>query len=304
MTRTSCQKINCYVPLSLEVKMNWSHFQNFRKPPPSLKYGMSQSPEGYFPFNKGFPFSLLRLFYMRKLKPPHPSPATNQYSTIIRNFCIVLGLRPHFVYTRLKRRKLDANREIHEATFDVPDAMKAYQDYHGFISQAKWAITGRGLLLDIHGQAHKPERTELGYLISRNNLNSGTFSLEETSIRSLANDKCNQWWIKLYDRIFGTLCFKDLIHGINSLGYFINQQDLDAVPSPRDMKPRNTKYFSGEYTAKKYGSRDGGDVDGIQMEFPKTLRKNWGKKSKDRVVTAIISFLKLNYPAILTDTDL
>ena len=185
----------------------------------------------------------------------------------------------------LKRRKLDANRDIEEATFHVPDAIKAYQDYNKFISQARSAITGRGLLLDIHGQAHKPERTELGYLISRLNLNKGVYSMEQTSIRNLGKHWCGS----------DNACFKDFIHGNRSLGYFMNQHGLQAVPSPQNKKPNRAQYFSGGYTAKKYGSRDGGDIDAIQMEFPKTFRKGWGTNSKNRVVRAIFSFIKQSY---------
>ncbi|KAJ7386624.1 hypothetical protein OS493_008775 [Desmophyllum pertusum] len=195
------------------------------------------------------------------------------------------GFRPHVVYNMLKRSKLDANRDIYEATFQVPDAIIAYQFYNYFISQARSAITGRGLLLDIHGQAHKPERTELGYLISRNNLNNGRYSVEQTSIRSLGERWCGR----------DNTCFKDFIHGNRSLGYFMNQQGLGAVPSPQNKKRNMAKYFRGGYTVKNYGSRDGGDIDAIQMEFPQMFRKRWGTESKNKVVRAIISFLNQNY---------
>ncbi|KAJ7383208.1 hypothetical protein OS493_030009 [Desmophyllum pertusum] len=119
-----------------------------------------------------------------------------------------------------------ANRDIEEATFHVPDAIKAYQDYNKFISQARSAITGRGLLLDIHGQAHKPERTELATFISRLNLNKGVYSMEQTSIRNLGKHWCGS----------DNACFKDFIHGNRSLGYFMNQHGLQAVPSPQNKK--------------------------------------------------------------------
>ena len=66
-------------------------------------------------------------------------------------------MRPHVVYNILKRSKLDTNREINQATFNVPDAKKAYHDYTNFINKALSAIPGRGLLLDIHG--HEIQRS-------------------------------------------------------------------------------------------------------------------------------------------------
>ncbi|KAJ7386625.1 hypothetical protein OS493_008776 [Desmophyllum pertusum] len=207
----------------------------------------------------------------------------------------ITGFRPHVVYNMLRRSKLDASRDIHEATFLIPDAIIAYQDYNNFISQARSAITGRGLLLDIHGQSHLPERTELGYLISRNNLNNGRYSVEQTSIRSLGERWCGT----------NKACFKELILGDRSLGYFMNQQGLQAVPSPQNKKPNKAKYYRGGYTAKKYGSRDRGDIDAIQMEFPTTFRKRWGTDSENRVVRAIFSFLNQSYyQDLLTDGGL
>ena len=98
---------------------------------------------------------------------------------------VSIGTRPHVVYNLLRRSKLDANREINEATLNIPDAITAYNDYTNFISQAKLAIPGRGFLLDIHGQTHQPERTELGYLISKLRLVRKSYNMKYTSIRSL-----------------------------------------------------------------------------------------------------------------------
>ena len=178
----------------------------------------------------------------------------------------MIGTRPHVVYNLLRRRKLDGNREINEATFNVPDAITAYQDYTNFIGKAKLAISGRGLLLDIHGQAHKPERTELGYLISKIKLVVRSYSIQSSSIRSLGEFWCGS----------DSACFQDFVQGNRSLGHFMNQEELDAVPSPEDEDPNGESYFSGGYTTKTYGSRDGGDIDAIQLEFPKGFRLGWG----------------------------
>ena len=148
------------------------------------------------------------------------------------------------------RSKLDAKREINEATFNVPDVEKAFQDYHKFIRKARSVISGAGFFV---------ERTELGYLIYSRYLNSENYREDQTSIKSLGTNWCGN----------DNACFKGFISGKRSLGYFINLQRLAAVPSPKTKKPKRNKYFSGGYIVKTYGSRDGGDIDGIQMEFPK-----------------------------------
>ena len=56
----------------------------------------------------------------------------------------------------------------------------------------------------------------------------------------------------------------------------MNQEGLRVVPSPQEPGPMvrlTGTYFSGGFTVKKYGSRDEGVIDAIQMEFPQELRK-------------------------------
>lgn len=201
-------------------------------------------------------------------------------------YCIsVIGFRPHVVYNNLHRSKLDANREINESTLNVPDAITAYHNYTNFINKAKSAISGRGLLLDVHGHGHTLQRTELGYLISGSNLDSGNYDASGSSIKSLVEHRCKG------DRA----CFKEFIHGNRSLGHFMNQEDVQAVPSPQNKTPDGNSYFSGGYTVKTYGSRDGGNIDAIQMEFPRSLRTGWNNDTKYELARAIASFFDLNY---------
>ena len=130
-----------------------------------------------------------------------------------------VGFRPHFVYNLLMRRRLDDNREIGEATFNVSDAVKAYQDYYNFICKARSAIRGSGLLLDIHGRADQKRRTELGYLVPSKHLDSEDYCKDVTSIRSLGRHWCGG----------DNECFKNFICGNRSLGHFMNLEGLHAV---------------------------------------------------------------------------
>ena len=200
---------------------------------------------------------------------------------------VSIGTRPHVVYNLLKRSKLDANREINEATLNIPDAITAYNDYTNFISQAKLAIPGRGFLLDIHGQTHQPERTELGYLISKLRLVRKSYNMKYTSIRSLG-----EYWCK-----GNNTCFQDFVQGNRGLGYFMNQEGLDAVPSPLDEDPEGEKFFYGGYTTRHYGSRYGGKIDAIQLELPIGVRYKWNGDDalKNAFAKAIVQFYQTNY---------
>ena len=165
------------------------------------------------------------------------------------------------MYNLLKRTKLDANREINEATLNIPDAIT-------LICKANLAISGRGLLLDIHGQVHTPQRTELGYHISKFQLVDRSYKIASTSIRSLEG-----YWCESND-----VCFQDVVQGIRSLGHFTNHGGLAAVPSPLD-------------------ERDGGEIDAIQLEFPKEFRSAWSSEpdAQHNMANAIVELFQLNY---------
>lgn len=77
----------------------------------------------------------------------------------------------------------------------------------------------------------------------------------------------------------------------------MNQEGLDAVPSPQDQSPNGDSYFSGGFTVKTYGSRDDGDIDAVQMEFDSPFRKGWGgdEDAQNAVARAILGFCDLNY---------
>ena len=64
------------------------------------------------------------------------------------------GLLPYVIIAKWNRKKIDFNREIIEAAFNHPKAMKAYRNYHSYLSKAIKKIEkkfqGQGLLLDIH----------------------------------------------------------------------------------------------------------------------------------------------------------
>ena len=48
---------------------------------------------------------------------------------------------------------------------------------------------------------------------------------------------------------------------------------------------------------RKYGSRDGSDIDAIQMEFDSAFRRGWStnEDAQEKVARAILSFRELNY---------
>ena len=172
------------------------------------------------------------------------------------------GGQPHIVISRLRRTRLDPNREIVEAAQGSEFAEQAWREYHEFIRVARERIAqdhGRGFYVDMHGHSHPTPRVELGYLLrgsdlSRSDaqLNAPRF-LEQSSIRSLAR------------RV--DLSFAELVRGPESLGSLLMSERVTTVPSPLIPDPHGEPFFSGGYSTRRHGSLDGSVIDGVQIEL-------------------------------------
>ena len=153
------------------------------------------------------------------------------------------GFKPHLVINNLKRNKMDGNRGLAEATFNDKVAIKAYTEYHDLIKDAKKAIQGRGLFIDIHGQTHSHGLTELGYQVTKTRLNSGKLVSAYSSLRYLGKN------------LPKGVSFDDVVRGKQSLGHFLEQADpsIGVMPSPKNPKPGSRLYFIGGYNTDTYG---------------------------------------------------
>ena len=101
-----------------------------------------------------------------------------------RAFHVRNGRYPYVIIDHLHACKLDANRDLSEAT-NEENGRIAWHEYHQFINDAKQDVTakfGKGFYIDVHGHAHPIDRLEIGYDISIPQLNSpdsaGLFSSE------------------------------------------------------------------------------------------------------------------------------
>lgn len=175
------------------------------------------------------------------------------------------GGRPHIIFSRLHRSRLDPNREIKEAAQGEPTAEAAWRRFHDSAQKACDSMMkqhGLGLLLDIHGHRHLDARVELGYLVkgdelkqSDDELNANAALIATTSIREL--DKRSPQ------------SFAALVRGPQSLGGMLEARGFRSLPSPSKPHPALLAgYFSGAYDVAAHGSRDGGTVSAIQVECP------------------------------------
>ena len=124
-----------------------------------------------------------------------------------------------------------------------------------------------GIHFDIHGySSHKDMWFELGYLISNDNLDRGSLRPSESSIKSLAARAAARG-----------VSFSSLVRGSDSLGKMFQDAGYKAIPSPDWPSPSsgsNGKYYRGGYTTLTWGSKNGGNIDCIQMELPPKPRQD------------------------------
>jgi hypothetical protein len=177
------------------------------------------------------------------------------------------GRRAHLVVLHLRRSGLDANRDLEEAAQGSALAARAWHEYHAWIDVARHEAVrrhGRAFYVDVHGHGHAIQRLELGYLLSRADLNRSDAELDvpffrsKSSIRSLAEA--------------ATGSFAALIRGPESLGEMLVRRGYPTIPSWSDPRPESAPYFAGGYSTVRHGSRGGGAVDGVQLEVNRTVR--------------------------------
>lgn len=175
------------------------------------------------------------------------------------------GRRPHLVINRLHRRKLDANRDVAEATGGTVALESSWRWWHAAVDSSRSRIAGsggRGLLIDLHGHAHAVPRIEVGYLLSDAELRQtdaqlgAANAMVRTSVARLSTDTRS-----VSDRGVA------LLRGPQSLGTLLAGAGYPAVPSATDPAPKvGEDYFNGGYNTQRHGSLNGGALDAVQFE--------------------------------------
>jgi len=182
------------------------------------------------------------------------------------------GRRPYLVIARFHRRYIDANRPVKDA-YESPAAKSAYDAYHAAIESARRDVTarwGRGLLLDIHGQAMLPDAV----------------------IRGTQNGKTASALIERFGR--------DALIGKRSLFGRLAEQGFKVVP-PVGSGDREVPSYNGGHTVRTYGSGSGGHIDAIQLELGRRLRETEvAGETGERLANAVAAFAKERLPAAAT----
>jgi len=186
------------------------------------------------------------------------------------------GKSPHLIIARLHRSKVDFNRDILEAAQKDKSAERIYKEYHNLLKSVRNQFKGPALIIDLHGQTHQQNSSELGYLIKKYELNDRDYK-RPSSVRALSQRK--------------NISIKQLLHGPNSLGAMFEAEGYKALPSPRQPRPGSDKYYRGGYITQQYGSDRGGVVDAIQIEVPSESRYEDGPAARNGYAKALARIL-------------
>ena len=117
---------------------------------------------------------------------------------------------------------MDPNREM-EIGAQCYDTQEAFNEYHEYIKSALAGLD-KGLLIDLHGRGKSDGVTQLGYCLSKEALKND-YDLKQSSICNIGDKD------------------PDALKGPHSLGAFLQNEGLKAVPSPAYPVPA-----SGENT--------------------------------------------------------
>jgi len=215
---------------------------------------------------------------------------------IIDTFQELIGKSPYGIIATITRKKVDLNRKASRA-YEDERAKRVYDEFHYRIKKAEQEIEqrfGKGLYIDIHGQSHPNPYLEFGYLLRNETLKLPNEQLsqyqDKSSIRTLSN--------------FSSCSFIDQIKGEYSLGTLISQKGYDSVPSLEIPFAEDGYYFEGAYDTRRYGSLDGSNISGVQIEFPyegvRDSNENMQKAARAFVIS-LMEFFKIHLDIYLKD---
>lgn len=192
--------------------------------------------------------------------------------------------KPHLIVMKLHRSKIDVNREKAKAADEqIPDTQRAYTAYHDAIKRSiDLALKefGFALLLDIHGQAHRKNYFELGYLLGKDALrctNNEQFEAlcKGSSMRNLLGLR------RLNVNVKGEVQqLSQVVRGVNSFGSLLEEKGYNCIPSRSNPHACYTlddhicnedcKFWSGGFTTRQYSKLPG--VCTLQIETPVECR--------------------------------
>lgn len=155
-----------------------------------------------------------------------------------------LGAKVYLIVAQFDRKYLDVNRPAKDA-YESDSAKPYYDIYHAALQadcDEVMKIWGRGLLIDLHGQAADKDAIFRG-------TNNGTSP----------------------ERLIATFGMTALVGTKSILGQ-LEKSGYTVLPGNATQDKENPRY-NGGYIVQTYGSHHGGTIDAIQLEYGTNLRQ-------------------------------
>jgi N-formylglutamate amidohydrolase len=181
--------------------------------------------------------------------------------------------KPYLVTAQFLRKNVDVNRPAQDA-YESPIAKPYYDAYHQTLQQYRDAVQkewGRGLLIDIHGQA-----------------------ADSAAIyRGTNNGKTVRHMLDRFGRA-GFVGEQSVMGRLEKAGYKV-------IPSA-ESKEDEDRRFGGGYIVATYGSKESGSIDAIQLETGGRMRTGKGMDEfATALAEAIAAYSKEYLPATKLD---
>jgi hypothetical protein len=205
------------------------------------------------------------------------------------------GYYPYLIINNLHRTRLDPNRNIGEAAAGNKNAEQVWTEFQNFIDSSTREVQkafGKGLYIDLHGHRHEIKRTEIGYLLSNEELQLDDELLDNYSFVEYSSIR------NLIESNPQSLSYSELVRGKTSLGSMLEEKGYPSVPSENHPSPKESEpYFSGGYNTTRHGSSSGGKIDGIQIEIDEDLRSDPLRREQfaEDFVSVLLEYLKIHY---------
>jgi len=205
------------------------------------------------------------------------------------------GCYPHVIYNLLARVKLDANREIIEATDSSSVTEPPWYAFHEFIDRASSKVEqqwSQGLVIDIHGHAHDLQRLEMGTLLSDADLMLPNASVNQSEL--INKSSCRH----LIGNNISGADHLELLRGVTALGSLLDTCGWPAIPSYNiPLLGVGEPHFNGGYITSRHGSRYNGTVDAIQIECNNELRWDANQRTMfaDTLANKLLQYMGTHY---------
>ncbi len=185
--------------------------------------------------------------------------------------------RPFLVFNTLHRNKADVNRAPEEGTDGHPGQVAVYRRFHQILTDLRTSPKRHmdcdiGLLVDVHCNSPQEDWMQVFYYVGRSNLLATDAALDSETVwqRSTVRGIFER---KAMGYFGGRDSFAEFVRGQNSFGTFMTKAGYDTVPSQSHPNPGQHGTYGtgsglGSYIIHQHGSRDGGNIDAMQVEIP------------------------------------